>query len=509
MGLLNQDEWTALGLLGNGISNRNFSGGATAAMGYLDQAPDRLLKQQYVKSQIDNYASEIEARKLKTIQDQRQQEFDQRFLGLGGPAGATPGAPNAAAMGGAPGAPGPSAGGFSAQQLAQQYNIPLEAVIADYKFNGGKKIAELISERTKPNWTNVNGNLVDTNARDFRGGMQAGLSAGNDGRVTAWQPNGRGGVVVGAPQGAFDTFSQYQNISEGAKAGQDLVKITGPDGAERYVTRAQAVQAAQPRPMMPQPPMQQPPQMRPQPGMTGSYTGSPEQAQAAIAGIRDPQERANAQAAFEEQARRTPNFGQGGPFQATPTSAQSAYAAALKTKAEADARAASEREAGVANRGIKASDMLTNLSRARVLLTAGNGPTASRGGAMVDSALGAVGLSTPSADAASALDNISGWLTSNVPRMEGPQSNFDVKNYETMSGRVGDRHLPVSQRLAALTEVENIQKRYAHLNGNQQGGNQQNLVAELPKNAPKGSRARDTTTGDILEFDGMSWRKAR
>ncbi len=49
--------------------------------------------------------------------------------------------------------------------------------------------------------------------------------------------------------------------------------------------------------------------------------------------------------------------------------------------------------------------------------------------------------------------------------MEGPQSNFDVENYKVMAGRVGDRTLPVAQRMAALTEVENMQKKYAQYNG--------------------------------------------
>lgn len=41
MGLLNQDQWSALGLLGRGISRGDFSGGAADAIGYLDEAPRR------------------------------------------------------------------------------------------------------------------------------------------------------------------------------------------------------------------------------------------------------------------------------------------------------------------------------------------------------------------------------------------------------------------------------------------------------------------------------------
>jgi hypothetical protein len=49
--------------------------------------------------------------------------------------------------------------------------------------------------------------------------------------------------------------------------------------------------------------------------------------------------------------------------------------------------------------------------------------------------------------------------------MEGPQSNIDVENYKTMAARVGDRTLPVSVRLASLASLEQLQDKYAALNG--------------------------------------------
>lgn len=74
-------------------------------------------------------------------------------------------------------------------------------------------------------------------------------------------------------------------------------------------------------------------------------------------------------------------------------------------------------------------------------------PTASGIGAGVDALGSLVGYAPPGADAAAELDTIGGWLTANVPRMEGPQSNFDVDNYKTMAGIVGNRKLPLSTRL--------------------------------------------------------------
>ena len=44
--------------------------------------------------------------------------------------------------------------------------------------------------------------------------------------------------------------------------------------------------------------------------------------------------------------------------------------------------------------------------------------------------------------------------------MESPQSNFDVQNYITMAGKIGDRTMPVAERAAALKEVRRLQEKY-------------------------------------------------
>lgn len=91
-------------------------------------------------------------------------------------------------------------------------------------------------------------------------------------------------------------------------------------------------------------------------------------------------------------------------------------------------------------------------------------PTGSGIGAMVDTAGRVVGMSSESAEVASQLEAVSGWLVSNVPRMEGPQSNFDVENYKTMAGMIGDRTRPVSERKEALKAVIKLQEKYKSLN---------------------------------------------
>lgn len=108
--------------------------------------------------------------------------------------------------------------------------------------------------------------------------------------------------------------------------------------------------------------------------------------------------------------------------------------------------------------------MLSVMGQARKILQEGD-PTGSGVGAAVDAAGRAVGVSTPGAQTAAQLEALSGWLVANVPRMEGPQSNMDVENYKTMAGKIGMRNVPVSERLAALKVVEELQRKYASING--------------------------------------------
>lgn len=90
-----------------------------------------------------------------------------------------------------------------------------------------------------------------------------------------------------------------------------------------------------------------------------------------------------------------------------------------------------------------------------------SGATSSGAGAMADQAMGFAGVSTKGADAATALETVSGWMTSNVPRFEGPQSDKDTATYRTMAGLVGDRTKPMSTRLKALETVEALMQPYS------------------------------------------------
>jgi len=161
---------------------------------------------------------------------------------------------------------------------------------------------------------------------------------------------------------------------------------------------------------------------------------------------------------------------QSGNFAAGPSAAEVAANEAAKTRAVDTAKADVVRDTSQKGDSKKFAQMTSGLDRAIQLLE--QQPTGSGVGAVVDKGLNAVGVSTRGGAIASQLETLSGWLVSNVPRMEGPQSNFDVENYKTMAGMVGDRTKPIETRLAAAREAKRLQEKYAGINGASQPATQ-------------------------------------
>jgi len=124
-------------------------------------------------------------------------------------------------------------------------------------------------------------------------------------------------------------------------------------------------------------------------------------------------------------------------------------------------RNAAEAEAAAGKSEKTANNLLANIKQAREILPKATG---SGVGAMVDAAGRVVGISTEQSKAASQLETLAGWMVANVPRMEGPQSNFDVENYKTMAAKVGNSSIPVEERLAALDILEQLQMKYSENN---------------------------------------------
>lgn len=127
-------------------------------------------------------------------------------------------------------------------------------------------------------------------------------------------------------------------------------------------------------------------------------------------------------------------------------------------RAKATERAAVGMEEDLAKKGVKASNMTDLINEARTHLTNASGGYL---GAGLSSVKGGLGISDETTQANQKLKLIGGWMVSNVPRMEGPQSDFDVKNYREMAATVGDMTVPIEDRMAALDTLEQLQKKYS------------------------------------------------
>jgi hypothetical protein len=99
--------------------------------------------------------------------------------------------------------------------------------------------------------------------------------------------------------------------------------------------------------------------------------------------------------------------------------------------------------------------------------------TGSGVGSVVDTVQGWFGSTNKGADAISRLKPIAGQLVAMMPRMEGPQSNFDVKLYQEMAGMIANPEIPVARRKAAMQTIRELNSRYANdpMGGGNGGGN--------------------------------------
>ncbi len=248
--LTTPESQLGIGLLAAAGSGKSVGEGLLGATQAVAAQRRGLLQDKLLQSQVDENTSQAEMRKQQLAMAKRQMEIDNGLLGYGPTpiAGAMPqsagGAPQIGG-GGAPSQGGPTfstpGGPMNLPQLASKYGIPYEALALDLTKNGGKRIAEMISEAAKPNWQNINGNLVNTNAPGFQGGFQPGMSISANGQATAWQPDGQGGLVVGAPRGALETFRAYQ----GAAADNKPIKVYNPaTGREEYTSEGNVVRGA-------------------------------------------------------------------------------------------------------------------------------------------------------------------------------------------------------------------------------------------------------------------------
>jgi hypothetical protein len=428
MGLLNQDQWTALGLLGQGISNRNFSGGATAGMAYLDQAPERQMRQSLLQAQVAETQAQAQERAIRAKREQDAMEqaarLRQAIPGLFQAPGMAGGAPQPQTEGGIPMFSRPmgaapmqaTPGGFDVQR-ALQLGMPAEMI---EKYAGLQNLNRPEVARTVE---------VD---------------------------DGRGGKATRQ----FDKFGQ--------PVGDSLPSYIAPVPVQQgdKVTFARPTHGAQ-----------FPVNMSP---------GERDASARGWAGVNQGAQRLQLDAQNANASKAPPGYrftADGRGMEAIPGGPADLKAGAEGQKRVGDAR-----------------DVIGLLDEVDKLLPKATGSYA---GAGVDQTMRFFGKATDGANATAQLKTLQGALIGKMPKMTGPQSDKDVQLYREMAGQVADHTLPVETRQAASAAIRRLNEKYA---GMQEGDSTRaNLVAELPKTAAKGARARDTTTGKIMTFNGMSW----
>jgi hypothetical protein len=129
-----------------------------------------------------------------------------------------------------------------------------------------------------------------------------------------------------------------------------------------------------------------------------------------------------------------------------------------KTADGKDYRTPSQRK-----QAMQSKQMLTVLGQAKELLKAGKATSGGFQNAIAGAARFA-NITTDGMKDAAKLKNLSGWLTSNTPRMEGPQSDRDVKQYAEMAGMVGDEDRTLEERRAAFSSIVGLLRKYKDLN---------------------------------------------
>lgn len=494
----------------NSIGRAGLAGlsGYSGAEDRIAQMADSKVKRGYMQSQIDENASQnaTRAQALK-----RQQEQDAYFMGTPGAglladAPTSPGAFKPSVDGMGPVAPmpttgtAPSVGKFD--EWSAQFGIPKDALLADYRANGGKGIADMLYKRGAPDMTVSNNYIFDKNKQGA--GFLPSLSTSQSGQTSMTRIGPDGLPVVSAPEGAVNTFGAYKSVESGLKP----IKVYNPQtGREEYRTEAQVVGATAPSAASPRP-------MAPRQGDSDQKAIFGQEltaAQGRLAAAKTPEEKTRAQSDIDGLGREMSRLGlsASGNFAAGPSTAEATAAKAGEAKAVDTAKADVVRDTAKQKKEMSGSQMIAAAMRAKELLD--QGPTASGIGEFADKTANFFGVSNKGAEIASKLDIVAGDLTNNVPRMEGPQSDGDRLEYKLQAGRVADRSLPVAQRKSAADEVIRLQTKYAHLNGGTADNSKpttpagQAFDAKPPAQQFKG-KTMTGPDGKRYQSDGMMWK---
>lgn len=323
--VLNTDEGRlGLGLLAAGgysPTPMSFGQRVQSAMLGQDAYTQNQQKTKLLDMQMKNFDSEIEARKLAGIKDARQQALIASVFGPSG--GGLMGEPTS------PGAFVPSADGMGPtmppqmQQPSRQGGLAnmTPDMVARLKL-GGLDLTDIYKFSQEPQKFDAGAIYKDRNTGTERFIPKVGEGIAAD-------ANGFYSALPGYAAAQASIEGAKTKGTEGAKADFDLVKVVGPDGAERYVPRSTVLggQGPAPRPT----PTASEASMRS--AAQGDMGADPmaiqreiRQTTADLARVSDPASKAQLQAYLadlQSQAQRVPvNSGQSPGFQATPTTAQ-------------------------------------------------------------------------------------------------------------------------------------------------------------------------------------------
>lgn len=488
-------------------------------------------------------------------------------------AGVAPMIPNGAGspIAGMPSAP-PQQSAGTLDAMSRQYGIPAEALKYDLVFNGGKGIAEMVAKRGTPDMQVSNGYVYDKNK--VGPGYLPQLNMSQDGKASMVRIGPDGLPVVSAPQGAVDTFSAYQGAqanfkpikifnpqtqreeftSEGAvvaprqpmaRTGNPMIDavIQTESGGNPNAVSPKGAQGL----MQVMPGTNSAPGFGVAPAKDGSETERTRVGQEYLTALTQKYQNPTLAAIaynwgpgntdmwlksggdYNKLPAETKQYvsavmtrsavngiggqqaaPQTGNVAAGPSATEAATAKANEARMVDTAKADVVRDTGKTAEGKRAGQVSQISNLASQLLD--QGPTASGVGSLVDAAANFVGQPLKGGTKAQQLEALSGWLVSNVPRMEGPQSNADVLNYQTMAGRVGDRTLPVEARKAALGTLMELQRKYAEAGSDTTAPNpiKPSKVLDAlptPNASNRGQRIRDTTTGKVLVSNGLQWKE--
>lgn len=496
------------------------------------QLADSKVKRGYMQSQIDENASQNAAR-AQTMK--RQQEQDAYFMGTPGAglladAPTSPGAYKPSIDGMGPVAPMPATGTAPSMgkfdEWSAQFGIPKDALLADYRANGGKGIADMLYKRGTPDMTVSNGYIFDKNKQGA--GFLPSLSTSQSGQTSMTRIGPDGLPVVSAPQGALDVYGAYKTADAGLKP----IKVFNPvTQREEYRTEADVVKPPQPATPRPQSPMAPRTGESDQKAIFGQELTA---AQGRLAAAKTPEEKTRAQSDIDGLGREMSRLGlsASGNFAAGPSTAE-----AIAAKG-GEARVVDSSKAGAAKimtgyEGAQAAvDMITSNVEARKSISGGAFQgTGAETKLAISKALNGLGFNVAPEQVANTdyLQATLGQGILNKAKTLGanPTDN-DARIIRSIVGSIGTdpnalNKLLDHQDLMANRAIEQHNKNYGEAakrgfdagfdltikpptSASSQPARKVVEALPTPNAGNRGQRMRDTATGKVMVSNGLQWK---